>query len=108
MGMFDYIRIASCQLPITEAEQIDIELEDSDFQTKDLACTLNCYEITPYGELILIQRMVEDWQYKEVYEQVSYHGCLNFYTDVFGKWFEFQAKFTDGKMVEIKRLPLPL
>lgn len=104
MGMFDYIRIESHLLPISEAEQVDIELEDAAFQTKDLECHLNMYQITPDGSLILVNEMYDDFQYRESHKEVKYHGYLNFYSDVFGTWYEFQAKFTDGKMVEVKRL----
>jgi len=104
MGMFDYIRIESHLLPITETEQVDIELEDSDFQTKDMDCFLNEYEITPNGSLILINEMVGGWNYQEAHREIKYHGLLNFYTEVHGTWYEFEAKFTDGKMVDIKRV----
>lgn len=109
--MFDYIRVHPSLLPVTPEERNAIENEECDFQTKDLDCYLNEYEITPDGFLILVNEMIGGWNYQEVYRQIKYHGHLRFYTEVyFGtednlkvEWYEFQAKFTDGKMVEIIR-----
>ena len=35
-------------------------------------------------------------------ETIPHHGYVNFYTSISKKWYEFNAKFTDGKLVEIK------
>ena len=37
----------------------------------------------------------------EVLETLDYHGIINFYCDFKGKWYEFYAKFTDGRLVSI-------
>lgn len=40
-------------------------------------------------------------------QDTNHHGWLNFYTrhDKTGEWEEYNAKFTDGQMVEITRVP---
>lgn len=38
-------------------------------------------------------------------EDLNWHGWVNFYGDDDGEWEEYNAKFTDGAMVEIKRVP---
>ena len=115
MGMFDHI---TCNYPLPEPES---ELRD-DFQTKDLYNSLDTYTITESGRLI---RYCFEWE--EVPEDerpypkdhklsfigsvrekqgsgkdvdTNYHGWLNFY----GKAGEYNAKFTDGKIVEIVKV----
>ena len=34
---------------------------------------------------------------------IEYHGIVKFYSNVDKEWFEFEAKFTDGKLINIKR-----
>ena len=64
---------------------------DMAFQTKDLDPYMNTYTITPSGRLMLESN------------DVNCHGMLNFYRfDEDENWWEYDAKFTDGKCVEIK------
>lgn len=37
-------------------------------------------------------------------EVKEYHGIINIYTDIDGEWFEYEIKFTDGKVSGIKRI----
>ncbi len=61
------------------------------FQTKNFDCFLDCYTITKDGRLLK----------QEV--EVRFHGMLNFYTYTDDSmWFEYEAKFTDGRLLEIR------
>lgn len=98
MGMFDYIR---CEAPLPD----DAMPANSTFQSKDLDCNLDTYVITASGRL-----MVKPWR-KDAGESATirdaaHHGYLNFYVYTEDKRrIEYRAKFTDGQLVEIKRVP---
>ena len=123
MGMFDYVKIDFDMLPLTDEEKAKyyenkLSLE---FQTKDFDCEMTEIHITKDGEL-----KINRWEYEEVpkeerpypndeglkglfgslrrknerLETVNYHGYVYFYS----MDLEFSAKFTDGKLVEIKRI----
>jgi hypothetical protein len=86
MGMFDNIQ---CEYPLPG----EPKSPDRDFQTKDFDCYLDKYTITADGRLL-----------KDAAE-VPFHGMLNFYTFTSDNmWFEYEAKFTDGRLVEIHPL----
>jgi len=124
MGMFDTLKINMDKLPLTPEERKGLGKEPW-FQTKDFDCTLTEVYITDEGEL-----KINRWEYESVpmeerphpneegllgivgslrrgnerLETIPYHGYVNFYTD--GKddrWYEFNAKFTDGKLVEVTK-----
>lgn len=73
MGMYDNVRY-----------------EGDDYQTKDFDCTLSDYSIE-YGRLFVLS--CEPTSKKDIH----YHGTLNFYNGS----VEYNAKFTDGVLVEI-------
>lgn len=92
MGMFDEIR---CKQPLPDGCEIEW------FQTKDLGCDLARFEITEDGRLLQIGA---GWLEAELDspEDYEHHGMLNFYgTDGQKIWHEYNAKFTDGRLVEI-------
>ena len=98
MGMFDDLR---CDMPLPDAEASGLEIGHW-FQTKDMDCYLDKYAITEHGRLIAL-----DWDAQgQVFipgADKNYHGMLNFYTLTMDKrWFEYDAKFTDGKVTEIQ------
>lgn len=95
MGMYDNLMINVDKLPLSDVDKK--RLADEQFQTKSFDCTLTEIYITDEGEL-KINRMDEQLV------TIPYHGWINFYTDCEGEWFEFNAKFTDGKLVEIERI----
>jgi hypothetical protein len=101
MGMYDTITISPEKLPITPDERV--LLSDEEFQTKDLFCYMNDYEITADGSLYLIREMIGCWKYKEVYERIIHTGEIRFYTTVGPEWFEFIATYVDGKLEKIER-----
>lgn len=81
MGLFDDLR---CDAPLPDGFP-----SPDNFQTKDFACELAKYTITADGKL------------KRGDEAVDFHGWLNFYTYTQNVWREYNAKFTDGQLMEI-------
>jgi hypothetical protein len=96
MGMFDEIR---CDYPLPETPD-DGKVQ---FQTKDFDCILAYYRITEEGRLVMKVR----WDDTEE-RNVDHHGFVNFYTcagdrrEGTFKWWEYNAKFTDGQLVSIE------
>lgn len=93
MGMFDDV--------ICEASLPD-EYLGKNFQTKDLDCIMAKLKITEDGRLLrCLSWRDENWI------DLDFHGILNFYTMDTGMyvnrrgWHEYNAKFTDGQLVEI-------
>lgn len=83
----------------------DPPIPRDDFQTKDLDCLLDTYTITEDGLLLHARWNVEG----EL--TVPYHGLIRFYYGDWSNddqkmhaWYEYEAKFTDGKLVEIRML----
>jgi len=123
MGMFDYLFIDTNMLPISDEEKIIIG-DEPGWQTKNFENIMTEIYITNDGEL-----KINQWEYEVVpkeerphpdddglsglvgslrrsnenLETIPHHGYVNFYTSISKKWYEFNAKFTDGKLVEIKR-----
>ncbi len=124
MGMYDTLFIHADMLPVSDEEKIKIG-DAIDWQTKDLECIMTEVYITDDGEV-----KISCWEYETVpkeerphpeedgilglcgsvrrinehLETLPYHGYINFYSDVKGEWYEFIAKFTDGKLVNIERI----
>jgi len=97
MGMFDDV---ICEAPLPDGKP------GKNFQTKDFECPyLEKYTITADGRLLR-----DDPWWERPKDQpakpadMNFHGVLNFYgynTET-EEWREFNAKFTDGKLVEIE------
>jgi hypothetical protein len=65
--------------------------KDINFQTKDFGRLMDHYMITRNGRL-----PKED-------SEVQFHGMLRFYTYTDDDmWFEYEAKFADGRLVEMQ------
>ena len=122
MGMFDRIK---SELPFPDADAEAVR-NTEDWQTKDLDCVMDEYTITASGRL-----MHDEWHYEEVPKaqrphpnddglmglagslrrevdrpkvDLNFHGVLNFYAMTKDKrWIEYDAKFTDGTLVEFNR-----
>lgn len=88
MGMFDTIK---CEVPLPDP----VPPEKAWLQTKDFARTLATYTIRADGTL---------WtdEYGDPTQLTEYHGFLNFYTFENDVWYEYKAKFTDGKLQGIE------
>jgi hypothetical protein len=126
MGMFDEL---TCEYPLPDGE-----VQEDLFQTKSLDCTLDHYTITKDGRLILHKVRYEsvpeeerpydgtsEWKEPTASQLmgslrsvpvgdvvIPYHGYIRFYTYVgkhpAGELFEYLAKFTDGRLVEMRRV----
>lgn len=105
MGMYDAIR---CDYPLP-----DPELQDAEFQTKDLGQTLSRYRITADGRLCLSREVVDIFdeghraphrEEPRSMEDKRYHGDINFYTYVGEQRVEYHARFTHGVIEWIRRI----
>lgn len=100
MGMFDTLK---CKYPLPEKE-----VQEDSFQTKSLDCLLDNYTITEQGKLILHRQRHYETAARKI--EVDFHGNLRFYTSKGSReennyqWFEYVARFTEGKLQWIKRL----
>lgn len=112
MGMFDYVSIEPSMLPCSADELADLEFEGFGFQTKSFQRpTLSTYDITPPIEPGGCQLFMtsSDWHGRTVEERVEcepvkFTGVVSFYADgASGKWYEFDAFFTDGVLDKIER-----
>lgn len=121
MGMFDTIFINNNMLPISDEEKKLIG-ENPNWQTKDLDCDLSEIYITDNGQLTINRWELEcvpkeERPYpdadglrgligsmrrvNERLEVIYHHGYIKFYSSVGGKWYQFLAKFTDGRLESI-------
>jgi len=122
MGMYDEIM---CYYPLPELTEKEIL-----FQTKHFNNVLDKYTITEEGRLIhhtCHWEMVSEkdrpyygkpeWDKNPFYQlagslktipdgdvDTGYHGIFRMYTSIKEEWFEYEFKFTDGKLAEVKRL----
>ena len=121
MGMFDYVK---CEAPLPDGWQPNGLL-----QTKDFDCEMVTHVITAEGRLMLEQ--IDETQLvpkaerpypnepddsllgmcgmmrtiRSVHDS-NFHGVMRFYGSegpgFDGAWHEYQAKFTDGRLVNIE------
>lgn len=111
MGMFDYISIEDKSiLPVPE--NFTLDLETFEFQTKSLEQTLCLYTIGK-DNLLYQENHIEPTDNsiaieKAVRKKVDFHGVINFgtyhITDLVSYSLEYEAKFTDGVLQNIKLL----
>ena len=125
--MFDTIKINKDLLPLSDYEKT-LVTDDIDWQTKDFdSCLTEIYinddgtldemnfeyeevplEERPYpnadGYMKFAGSMRRTNEHKV---RLNYHGMVNFYTHIDSEWFEFEAKFTDGILVDINRVNSP-
>ena len=124
MGMYDTLNVED-----------DIDLpgfpinETRSFQTKDLDCSMDLLKITSQGRLVRENRRYEtvpeeerpyashpeEWMrsfgsvrlVRLGWQDTNYHGKIIFYTSVGkGDWYEYEAKFTDGNLVDIRPIEI--
>jgi hypothetical protein len=115
MGMFDTVL---CRVPLPDG------YDGADFQTKAFDCELETYVIDGDGTLWREQNQwwKGDWGHdaentpEGPRERVMFHGVLRFYdlderNHAWSRpydpttWHEYDAKFTDGVLVEIVQVP---
>jgi hypothetical protein len=125
MGVYDKLKISTSKLPLTDSEKLSIG-ENPNWQTKDFECIMSTAEITDDGKLKFLNFSHEwDENIKSVMFELTgkggglgpkgeqwielndYHGNVNFYNYVNNIWYEFNAKFTDGQLVNIERVGCP-
>lgn len=128
MGMYDNLIISRHLLPLRYEDfdyLTDIDYVKLDWQTKSFDNNLSNIYIEDDKRLY-----IEKFDYEEVpkeerpypddigifglcgslrktnisIEPLDYHGYVRFYTNIKNIWFEYEAKFTDGLMVDIKRV----
>ena len=94
MGMFDDVK---CKRTMPDG------FEGEWFQSKDLSCELNTFEITDDGRFVQTGDCQDGKADLPVPKEIDFHGWLNFYTnDKTRGWLEYNAKFTDGRLVKIE------
>ena len=116
--MFDTLY---CKYPLPQVEGVT---EETEFQTKDFNCALETYIITPHGTLLHRTHEYEEvpeeerpyferggiWKVvgslREVNEQVNQltpeDVTISFYTVHNNRWIEYEARFIDGYVQDIK------
>ena len=97
MGLFDYV---NCAAPLPDGKPTPRDK----FQTKDFDCPyMEDYVITASGRLMKLKVIYNGLAGMSTPEDVdlNWHGFLNFYYIDKEEWREFNAKFTDGQLVEI-------
>jgi hypothetical protein len=120
MGMYDTIKINHNKLPVENKEFF----KDIEFQTKDLENAMEYYFIMDDNTLEVEKHTYEtvppeERQYpkghalhwcgsirsvKQERVKVPYHGYIVFYHYKDNTAYDFKAKFTDGKLVEITKI----
>jgi len=100
MGLFDYVK---CEVGLPDGKANDCE-----FQTKDFDCPyMETYTITAQGRLVhnAVRYDIDPPDKRTGSIDMNFHGYLNFYGGDDGEWREFNAKFTDGQLIEIVKIP---
>ena len=122
MGMYDNLKISSEMLPISDDVRKRIKRDDQ-WQTKDFECILSMAEIKYDGTLwFRYARNIWDENAKSGLYNITgkmgalvevdvkwvqledYFGYIYFYNTIEKEWYEFRAKFDDGKLLSIVRV----
>jgi len=125
MGLYNNVK---CEYILPEAPK---EIQDDVFQTKNFECLLDNYTITKDGELIHHLCEYEsvpeeerpyygtpEWDKNPIYHwmgsmkskfikdvKVNHHGIIHIYTIIKdNEWWEYEIKFIDGKVTNVKRI----
>lgn len=113
--MYDNFFINTKKLPVSDEEKKIIG-ENPNWQTKDFDCMLTNIHLTDEGQLT-IEKFTYGWDDTKINgfgtkgvlteenvstEIIPYHGYFNFYSNIGKDWYEFKAKFTDGKLESIE------
>jgi hypothetical protein len=109
MGMFDSIRFENSSM-LPKPENFELDLEKLDFQTKSLENALYVYEISEDKFLYKKDELFRENPTNEPVKKhkVDFHGIINFgayeSTDLIDYSIEYEAKFTDGVLQNVKLL----
>lgn len=105
MGMFDYISFEEgVNIPVPDDMR---GLKNIQYQTKSLDNTMSMYSVGKDKCLYLNEDKYEsDSSLESKNNKINYHGIINFHsyetTDVIDYCCDYQAKFTDGILEDIK------
>lgn len=104
MGLFDYIEVEDeIELPKPD----NFELKNLEFQTKSLDCSMSTYIIASDRCLYEERRISPlDEEVEKERKKIDFHGIIDFgayeQTDLVDHFIDYQAKFTDGVLSDIK------
>lgn len=125
MGLYSNVK---CEYKLPGAPR---EVQNDIFQTKDFECEMYDYTITEDGELFLsVYECYEvpeeerpyygtpEWEekpFKKLFgstgrefvenRKINHHGIIFIYTIAKDKkWWEYEIKFTDGKVINVKKI----
>jgi hypothetical protein len=128
MGMYDDVK---CKYPLPDTPVgMDMNFQTKDFGDGFTGGFMDNYTITEDGELIFHKEAWElvpeeerpywgkpEWDKNPLLqlagsmktiplgdEVMDYHGTLNIYTMIGKTWYEYEFKFTDGKVADVKRI----
>lgn len=100
MSLYDTVYISSYKLPVRD-DEIKMFGNNPNWQTKSLDCMLSYVFITDDDFIqICNDDFLEFTEYVQI-NKLDYTGVLNFYGSFDTKWYEFYAKFINGKMINI-------
>lgn len=110
--MYDRVHVAEA----IELPEFDGDHSKITWQTKDLGHMMAHFEIRADGRLYMAGRTYETSETNEdefrpfdiekvdeKWTDIGYHGIFRFYKSFDDEWVEFEAKFTDGELVQITR-----
>ena len=128
MGMYDDVK---CEYPLPDTPAgMDLGFQTKTFGDGFTGSFMDKYTITKEGDLVLHKEAWElvpeeerpywgkpEWEKNPLLqlvgsmktiplgdEIVDYHGVVNIYTIVGETWYEYEFKFTDGKVTDVKRV----
>ncbi len=128
MGMYDNV---NCEYPLPETNAgMELDFQTKSFGDGFTGGFMDKYTITTGGELVLHKESWEmvpeeerpyygkpEWDKNPLFqlmgsmksiplgdEVIKYHGTLNIYTVTGDTWYEYNLKFTDGKVTDIERV----
>ncbi len=126
--MYDNIE---CEYPLPDTPTgLNLDFQTKDFGDGFTGGFLDNYTITKDGKLVLHKEAWElvpeeerpywgkpEWEKNPFLqlagsmksiplgdEVIDYHGVINIYTMVGKTWYEYEFKFTDGKVADVKRI----
>jgi hypothetical protein len=94
MGIFDTIY---CRRPLPDGRQTSER-----FQTKSLCNCLSVFEITADGRLRELELDDQGQPVPEKSHDTGLHGLIRFYNLADHELEEYEAKFTDGVLVDLR------
>lgn len=105
MGMFDYIRFKNYSI-LPKPEGFPLDLAILDFQTKSLDNAMYLYEVSEDKYLYCEDNPFGEEPNRK--SRIDFHGIINFgayeVTDLVDYSLEYEAKFTDGVLQDVKLL----